>query len=205
MEAEVEEWPYEKKKLIGGEEPQIPNPHQQITKISSSIFVHSKSRRNRSATGKMCIRAELFLLRFYSLLKLEAITGHAAPSCVYSSLTSFNLQSILNSIFAEFAAFSYSTYSITWSNWNCNLFNKQWTWVEFNSRGKEDFSSCGRWILRRPLRMRVFQRCKHEAGPWQAHTLCFSIMNFLCDLYQKTPFVCLFSSCKIGISLSPYF
>lgn len=125
-----------------GEEPQIPNPHQKITKISSSILVHSKSRRNRSAISKTCFRAELFQLPFYLLLlKFEAITGHAAPSCVYSSLMSFNLQSILNSIFAEITALSYSMYSITWSNWNCNLlvFNKQWTWVAFNSRGKEDF------------------------------------------------------------------
>lgn len=125
------------------EEPQIPNLHQKITKISSSILIHSKSRRNRKAIGKTCIRAELFLLPFcLLLLKLEAITGRAAPSCVYSSLTSFNLHSILNSTFAEFAALSYSTYSITWANWNCNLFvfNKQWTWVVFNTRGKEDFS-----------------------------------------------------------------
>lgn len=84
-----------------GEEPQIPNPHQIITKINSSILVHSKSRRNRSATAKLCFRVELGLLPFYLLsLKLEAITGHAAPSCVYYSLTSFNLHSILNSVFA---------------------------------------------------------------------------------------------------------
>jgi len=46
----------------GGEEPQILYAHQIITKISSSVLVNSKSRRNRSSTGKMCIRAGLFLL-----------------------------------------------------------------------------------------------------------------------------------------------
>lgn len=147
----------------------------------------------------MCIRAELFLLLLsLLLLELEAIKGHAAPSCVDSSLTSFNLHSILNNIFAEFAAFSYSTCSVTWSNWNHNvlIFNKQWTsGVQQQRQG--GFLLMWEMNTQRPLRTRV-RWCEHKAGAWQAQTVCFSIMNFLCDLYQKPPFVCLFSSCKMG-------
>lgn len=106
----------------GDEEAQIPSAHQKLTKISSSILVHRESRRNRSATGKMSMRAELLLLPFcLLLLKLEAVTDHGAPSCVYSSLTSFNLHSILTSIFAEFVALSYSNVQYYMANLELQL------------------------------------------------------------------------------------
>lgn len=81
------------KKVIdrGGvdKDPRITHLRQKTVKINSSILIHSKSRKNRSATGEIRIREESFLLLLcLLLLKLETITGRAAPSCVRSSLTS---------------------------------------------------------------------------------------------------------------------